>query len=259
MKETLLDSDHVPTMEELKAFFRKNDFSTARYYNDEELSDEQAEEINEVGKVFKKQWDKLAPQKGLKSGAANYGDENPLMQMRDNMAQLIGEGVYKLVDEHPEKVDEILSSFQDELCDSEKADLLFNKSIDTLMNVADFETLASIIQETPAKEDFSPIPNNHRAQDFDRKWNHTRAKVSVQSLEDIPEDVPDQGYSVEEQAIYNIKSNAFWNSLTDEDKQLLSYSMEGMTQQEIADKLGYKTHSAVTKRLAKIKAEFYKV
>jgi len=259
MKETLLDSDHVPTMEELKAFFRKNDFSTARYYNDEELSDEQAEEIYEVGQVFKKQWDEFASQKGLKSGAANYGDDNPLMQMRENMAQLIGEGVYKLVDEHPEKVDEILSGFQDELCDPEKADKLFNKSIDTLMDVADFEALAAVIQGTPAEEDFSSIPNNHRAQDFDRKWNHTRAKVSVQSLEDIPEDVPDQGYSVEEQAIYNIKSNAFWNSLTDEDKHLLSYSMDGMTQQEIADKLGYKTHSAVTKRLAKIRAEFYKV
>ena len=42
-------------------------------------------------------------------------------------------------------------------------------------------------------DDFSPIPNNHRAQDFDRKWNHTRAKVSVQSLEDIPEDVSRSG------------------------------------------------------------------
>lgn len=61
MKEMLLDSDHVPTMEELKAFFRKNDFSTARYYNDEEISDEQAEEISEVGQVFKKQRDELAP------------------------------------------------------------------------------------------------------------------------------------------------------------------------------------------------------
>lgn len=85
------------------------------------------------------------------------------------------------------------------------------------------------------------------------------ANGTTHALEDIPEDVPDQGYSVEEQAIYNIKSNAFWNSLTDEDKQLLSYSMEGMTQREIADKIGYKTHTAVSKRLAKIRAKFYKV
>lgn len=259
MKETLLDLDHVPTLEELKDYFRKNDFSTARYYDDKELSGEQAREIKEIGQVFKKQWDELAEQKGLKSGAANYGKDNPLMQMRDNMSQLVGEGVYKLIDEYPEKVEEILSSFQEELNNPEKADQFFNKSVDTLMNVADFEALAAIVQDTPAEEDFSSIPNNHRAQDFNRKWNHTRAKVSVESLEDIPEEVPDQAYSVEEQAIYNIKSNAFWNSLSDEDTQLLRYSMAGMTQQEIADKLGYKTHSAITKRLAKIRAKFYKV
>lgn len=259
MKDTLLGSDHVSTMDELKALFRKNDFSTARYYNDEELSDEQTEKINEIGKVFKKQWDELASQKGLKSGADNYSDDNPLMRMRDNMAQLVGEGVYKLVDEHPEKVNEILGSYQDVLCNPEKADEMFGKSIDTLMEVVDFEKIAKVIQGIPSEEDFRSIPNNHRAQDFYRKWNHTRAKASMQSLEDVPEDVPDHGYSVEEQAIYNIISNAFWSSLTNEDKQLLRYSMEKMTQQEIASKLGYKTHSAVTKRLTKIRAKFYKV
>lgn len=259
MKDTLLDLDHIPTMEELRAYFRKHDFSTTRYYEPDQLCDIQKEDINKAKIFFKEQWDKLAPRKGLKSGPANYGANNPLMQLRENMAQTVSEGVCKLTHEHPEQADLIINEFQEEYEDIEKANKLLHRSIDTLMDVADYETLAAVIQDAPAEEDFSAIPNNHRAQDFNRKWNHTRAKINVQSLEEVPADVPDQSNPVEDQAINNLKLNQFWSSLSDEDRELLLYSMEGMTRQQIADKLGYKTHSAVTKRLAKIKAKFNQV
>ncbi len=41
-------------------------------------------------------------------------------------------------------------------------------------------------------------------------------------------------------------------SITEKDRKIFQLRMEGRTEQEIADKLGYKTASAVHKRIAKI-------
>lgn len=178
------------------------------------------------------------------------------MFMRDNLSKLAGEGVFKLLDEQPEKAMEILEQFPDELNDPEKADALFKKSVEMLMDVTDYETMAATIQKQPDARDFSGIPNNHRKQDFDRKWNHTRAKVSTESLDALDENVADPRAHTEAEALADIALNSFWNSLSDEEHRILTYSMSGMTQQEIADKMGFKTHSAVTKRLAKIREKF---
>lgn len=44
-------------------------------------------------------------------------------------------------------------------------------------------------------------------------------------------------------------------ALPDEDKRILLLHIQGCTQEEIAKELGYKTHSAVGKKLKKIKAQ----
>ena len=41
-------------------------------------------------------------------------------------------------------------------------------------------------------------------------------------------------------------------SITEKDRKILKLRMDGLTEQEIADKVGYKTASAVHKRIAKI-------
>ena len=41
-------------------------------------------------------------------------------------------------------------------------------------------------------------------------------------------------------------------NITKKDREILKLRMEGYTEQEIADKVGYKTASAVHKRIAKI-------
>ena len=41
-------------------------------------------------------------------------------------------------------------------------------------------------------------------------------------------------------------------TITEKDREILKLRMEGYTEQEIADKVGYKTASAVHKRIAKI-------
>ena len=41
-------------------------------------------------------------------------------------------------------------------------------------------------------------------------------------------------------------------SITEKDREILKLRLDGFTEQEIADKVGYKTASAVHKRIAKI-------
>ncbi|OJU09458.1 MAG: hypothetical protein BGN88_10035 [Clostridiales bacterium 43-6] len=84
-------------------------------------------------------------------------------------------------------------------------------------------------------------------------------KDTLLDLDHIPTMEELRAYFRRDESLDPEKSNQFWNSLSDEDKQLFFYSMEGMTRQQIADKLGYKTHSAITKRLTTTRAEFYKV
>ena len=45
-------------------------------------------------------------------------------------------------------------------------------------------------------------------------------------------------------------------NITEKDREILKLRMDGLTEQEIADKVGYKTASAVHKRITKI-AEAY--
>ena len=41
-------------------------------------------------------------------------------------------------------------------------------------------------------------------------------------------------------------------NITEKDREILKLRMDGLTEQEIADKVGYKTASAVHKRIARI-------
>jgi len=140
--------------------------------------------------------------------------------------------------------------------------------VKTAMQVMNYEEMARAVQENAAYEDFNRDKyNNYRSKDFDRKWNHTRSKIETVSLnemesavndegESAPTQVADSSVNVEDEVISNLTGNIFWNSITEDGRALLRMRMSGKTQQKIADALGYKAHSAVTKRLQKLKEIF---
>jgi DNA-directed RNA polymerase specialized sigma24 family protein len=53
-----------------------------------------------------------------------------------------------------------------------------------------------------------------------------------------------------------VQVEQFLATLTDKDRQILTMRMEGLTHQEIADKLGYRNHSGVLKRIRKIGEQY---
>ena len=111
-------------------------------------------------------------------------------------------------------------------------------------------------------EDFDDRNSNQKI-DFYRKWYHTRTKHPQISLEgyqeqckqyydDIDWEVPDPISSFEEEVEVRVDVSKFLSTIDDKDKQILQMRAEGYTNQEIADRLGYKTHSAVVKRIKKL-------
>lgn len=111
-------------------------------------------------------------------------------------------------------------------------------------------------------EDFDGRSSNQKT-DFYRKWYHTRTKHPQISLEgyqeqmkeyydDIDWEIPDPISTFEEEVETRVDVNEFLSKIDDKDKQILWMRAEGYTYQEIADKLGYKTHSAVVKRVKQL-------
>ena len=56
----------------------------------------------------------------------------------------------------------------------------------------------------------------------------------------------------EEEIEEKVDVDRFLSTIEDKDKQILQMRAEGYTNQEIADRLGYKTHSAIVKRIKKL-------
>lgn len=99
--------------------------------------------------------------------------------------------------------------------------------------------------------------------DFYRKWYHTRAKISVESLDELKEkyaentdgmewDIPDNSVNVESTVLEPIAVSKFLDTLSETDRKILTMRVDDVTLEKIAEELGFKTHSAIHKRIRKI-------
>ena len=99
--------------------------------------------------------------------------------------------------------------------------------------------------------------------DFYRKWYHTLAKISVVSLDELKEkyaenidgmewDIPDGSVNVESTVLEPIAVSKFLDTLYETDRKILTMRMDDVTLEKIAEELGFKTHSAIHKRIRKI-------
>ena len=115
-----------------------------------------------------------------------------------------------------------------------------------------------------AEEDYAG--NNYARRDFTRSWTHSRTASSV-SIDEIIEsgakvdgqivfDLPDPRAAFEDHVISTVKIDQFKERLTEQDRIILQMRNDGCTLQEIADAVGYKSPSAVKKRIDKIAAEY---
>lgn len=99
--------------------------------------------------------------------------------------------------------------------------------------------------------------------DFDRKWYHTRTKHPIVSYEAFQQDwqelhaendwdVEDISVKTQDEIVSELDIEAFIKRLSNKDQEILQLRREGRTYEDIARAVGYKTHSAVGKRLKTI-------
>lgn len=130
------------------------------------------------------------------------------------------------------------------------------------------DKIIEIVKQYPCHEDFSNWGSTARI-DFERKWNHSRAKHKPVSLEQVQQqyakdyngaelDFANESYDLEKDVVGSVHAENFLNTLSEKDRAILKLRLKERTVKDIADQLGYKTHSAVLKRLKKIGIAYQK-
>lgn len=124
---------------------------------------------------------------------------------------------------------------------------------------AHFPILRDVIaieKELPCFEDFdltSGTARHSRAYyDFLRKWYHTKTKHPIMLTDKIPHKL---GFWTNS-ADFRIDWESFVKTLEPAERKIIELKLQGKTQKEIAEIMGYKTHSAVQKKLKKIHTDY---
>lgn len=148
-------------------------------------------------------------------------------------------------------------------CDPEDVCQVMKQVVEQTIEEQGWGPMLEVIRDMPCEEDFEKWDTNIR-KDFLRKWYHTRSKrVQTVSLEECMEDEDSNIHSLpalEGDFTEQVESEDFCRrfkaTLSQKDMPILELRVEGYTLEEIADRLGYKTHSAVVKRMEAIKKRF---
>jgi predicted DNA-binding protein YlxM (UPF0122 family) len=139
--------------------------------------------------------------------------------------------------------------------------LIVEKTVDRLS----LKPIIECIQQNRCWEDFDARDSKQKT-DFFRKWYHSRTAHPMISLEQYQEDYAERNNGkefdipdvtdVEDEAVTQELIDSFMKELTEKQKQILNLRLEGRTYEEIAERVGYKTHSAVVKQMDKIGQKF---
>ena len=151
---------------------------------------------------------------------------------------------------------------------------ILEKIVPSAMKRHHLYEMIEAVKEMRCPEDFDYRPS-HQKIDFYRAWYHTRSPHAECSLEKVREKQFNleesgaansnrpflhtpfkQGFSdrsAEDAIIERLDRERFQASLTPTDQQILELRTEGRTMEEIAKAVGFETHSAVQKRLKKIR------
>jgi DNA-directed RNA polymerase specialized sigma subunit len=118
---------------------------------------------------------------------------------------------------------------------------------------------------TRLPDDYNRGQNTDK-RDFMRSWEHSRTMKRI-SLDEISEtgvkmdgemlyDIADARAAFESKVITEVQMDQFKSRLTDQDKQILQMRYDGCSLKEIAEKVGFKTPSAVCKHIESIAGQY---
>lgn len=286
--ETLLDQTTPISMDDLKRQFQSDDFSAADSGYD--LTRQPAEKQSlfmHIKQIFKEAWERELKKLGGKN-VKNYSVDYPLKVLEESESNLVAGVVMRIMDD-PELLDQYMDAgteamlsraeevaaesvgSEDELIVAEKifdklADKFLSHMMGLLLKAQNVPEILGVVKKMPAHEDFSESAKDNRDKiDFERKWDHTRTKTGAMlSLDELKKQEASglTGIPSEEMSLPGDDAETiirlFADKLDGKDREIFLLRARGKDQKEIADRLGYKSQGAVSKRLNKLEGKFRK-
>ena len=301
LDRSLLDKEGAPTEEEMREYFIKNDYTTAKSdFDVSKVNETQAKLYVKAKKFFSEAWLKQQKAMGGKASLKNFSKDHPLKLMEQKDEELIVGAVGKILGDE-EQYTQIIDTFFDQMQPQFMVGFnayaaSVNKSVDDLTDdeiemvtgkVADafYETMMELLMKSQGipevinltkkvvnqtHQDF-PEGNNYRKTDFQRAFYHTRTQMdTILSLDEFQENgydmdegvrnffdqIEDEIDPAEEDEKENLIFTAYYQILDNVEREILELRIKKFTNEDIAKQLGYKTQSAISKRLAKMRKKF---
>lgn len=279
--------------DELVKFFQNNDFTANMTLNREcNLKGEQAEIFVRAKKIFGEYWLGNLRPLGVNRKMKNFSKDYPVNLSENADADYFSEQISEIYTD-PEKLSEYVDRFfemyeqpvmlgldcyaksvgkdVDELTDEEihtviekVAGVIDETLIETVMQGQQVPQIFGISKKIPQHEDFTDKLSQDRI-NFYNKWTHAKTKLGAPLIfSELSEDEATNiegakmffANNPEEERRYIFLRDEFAKTLNSTDKEIYYLSEKGITQKEIAKRLGYKTHSAVSKRMKTMNKNF---
>lgn len=280
---------------ELQSFFQQSDF-TANMTLDREydFGAERSEIFVRTKKIFGEYWLGNLRPLGVNRKMKNFSKDYPVNFLENADADYFSEEISKIYTD-PEMLNDYIDRFfemyeepvmlgidcyaksvgkeADDLTDEEihtvvekVAGVIDETLIETVMQGQQVPAIFGVSKKFPQHEDFTERLNQDKI-NFYNKWTHAKTKLGAPLFfSELSEEETTNIEGVKnffandpaEEQRYIFLRDEFAKTLNSTDKEIYYLSEKGLTQKEIADRLGYKTHSAVSKRMKIMNKDFKK-
>ena len=278
---------------EVVGAFKENDFTAkVPLKRKRNMVGENAIVFLKAKKFFGEYWLGNLRPLGVKRPAKNFSINHPVNFLENADAEYIAENVMNIYSD-PEKLNEAIDTMfvmykepiekgligyagqlgkdVDDLTDEEimyvvekVAEVAGKVGTSVIMQGQQVPEIFSISAKIPQHEDFSDKLSTDKI-NFHKKWTHSDTKLGAPLLfselsEDEATDIEGArnffGSNPGMEIKYNFLRDEYAKTLDGIDREIYYLSEQGYKQKEIAEKLGYKNHSAVSKRMKKINKDF---
>lgn len=244
----------------LREYFHNNDFSTMPVKDPSEYSEKELKLYKKVLKLVNSEWKAISKSLGLTHPQDCYSKDYPPELLRERVQRIIADNVVKLCHNKKALWNVFKKFVLPAILMGKNGDEQLHNTTNALIQTLDIEGLSKSAKEFSCDEDFNQSKElNYPKMDHDRKWNHSRAKIKVESLDKIaersptgePPQIPDKT-NIESNADIHILIKQLIDSATEQEQEIIKLLSEGYNQSEIARKLDV-SQSTISRKIKKFK------
>lgn len=249
------------TLDKLRENFHENDFSILPVKAPSKYNEKELKLYNRVLKIVNAEWKSISKMLGLTHPQDCYSKDFPPELIRDQAQRIIADNVVRLCSNKRTFWNMLWHFIIPMFLKGKNADEALHNTTNALMQTLDIEGLSKSAKEFSCDEDFNPNKAlNYPKMDHDKKWNHTRAHVKIESLNELserspngePPQIPDKT-NVEATADIHILIKNLIDSASEQEREIIGLLSDGYTQSEIAKLLGV-SQSTISRKVKKFRS-----